>query len=176
MWSIIYIDGYYIHVEGNLVNSFPIEQSIIITIDSTVPGEVNISVDNNLFEEGLSVVYKGELPNGIRTYTENNMFVIEGPLPQNSEINMAWTPKYQFSRGVNLATNNVFGIFGINGKNIMETLSENMWHISAALFCVEFIADRYNRKHNQITVINYYKINILYIKQEILVLVKHKEI
>ena len=58
----------------------------------------------------------------------------------------------------------------------METLSENMWYISAALFGVEFIADRYSRKHNQITVINYYKINILYIKQEILVLVKHRNL
>jgi len=174
LWNVTYVDGYYIHVEGSLSYMFPMDQSMFIIIDTTNPGIVDISTEKKIWGNGISVEYKGELPEVIKTYTEDNYFVIEGPLPPGSEINSAFSPKYEFSREVKLATDDLMSIFGINAKTTMEFVTENIIYASIGIVIFEFLVHRHNKKHNQITVINVYKTQIVNVKQEIMIFLKHQ--
>lgn len=169
-WNIAYVGGYYIQPEGNMLYGFPMNQPWIITFDSTTQGQVMIMVDYNPMNDKLTVEYKGELPTDIRTYTHDGYFMIETPLPANATIHMEYTAKYHGFRAVNIATNTVFAIFGINGKITMESMVASLPYVSVILLGLEWFVHRYNKKHNQMTVINYYKIQILIIKQKVLIL------
>lgn len=173
VWSYAYVEGYYIHVEGSRLYSIPVDKSFILILDSTDPKEFKTSLKDRVFGEGLLVQYKGKLHEGFSAYNDGDYFTVEGPLPFGSEIHIEWSLQHKMFRAVNIATNEIFGIFGIYPKESMESLNGTLLLVSGVTFLAEIIGYGYNKKHNQPTVINYYQTQFLIIKKEILVLVKN---
>lgn len=172
-WSYAYVEGYYIHVEGSRSISIPVDKSFILVLDSTNPTEFKTIVKDRIFGEGLLVQYKGKLHEGFSAYNDGDFFTVEGPLPFGSEIHIEWSLQHKMFRAVNVATNEIFGVFGVYPKDTIESLDVPLLLVSAVTLFGEIIYYGYNKKHNQPTVINYYKTQILIIKKEILFLLKH---
>lgn len=173
-WWTVYDYGTYIHVEGNLIRYIPLgEDPVNIIIDSSVKGKIDIIIEKNPLQDHSSFTTKGELPEFVTIYREQNQLIVEGPLPKDTVIHMAWTPWYEVSYAIHVATDDTIRFFGGHGKLLMKELHSSLLYLSIAVFIFELFGHRYNKKHQKPTVLNFYKIHIVQIKQEIQIIFKN---